>query len=553
MAQIGGRNSIGWAERLDLDLDYLNRASLLLDLQVLLRTVGYLVGSRAEPTTSTTAFSGADSSIKVGAVSSPEGDRREYNVSTAMRSLADAIALHLGLLAALWMTNTTQAEWSAVINVLPATVVTLFALLAIVDPLRLGSRAYNGALSALALESLGLVLLVMALTRSAYGPVAAALAIFLGVLAAFVVRLLYRLIFPVAPSNILLVASGFSAAQEDEDLICDQLEGGGAGKLLVMLDSPGAEPSFDQWPGYAVVLSPWLNPERRSAVAGLAHEAGCSVRVIPSAYEIAIASAPTRSFNDLLALDVNFLKVPTLSYRILKRVCDLAISIVVLLAAALPLAILLVIIRSTSPGAALYRQERVGRNGQKFEIMKLRTMRQDAEANGAVLAEVDDPRITPLGRFLRRSRIDELPQLVNVVRGEMSIVGPRPERPEFVDQFKRTISGYENREVVRPGLTGLAQVRGRYATTAASKLRYDLYYIRYASLFFDLQIILETFGAVMRSDSATGITRRIPDQTLQKHESTEDVQISIEVTAHSAESYEEDDALGVLSGARRSQ
>jgi sugar transferase (PEP-CTERM system associated) len=158
-------------------------------------------------------------------------------------------------------------------------------------------------------------------------------------------------------------------------------------------------------------------------------------------------------------------------------------------------------IRISSPGPIFYHQTRVGQQGRVFTVHKFRSMRPDAEAGtGAVWASVDDPRITPLGAFLRRTRLDELPQLWNVLRGDMSFVGPRPERPEFVHQLTAQIPFYGQRHIVRPGLTGWAQVRYTYGASvedAMMKLQYDLYYIKNLSLALDLFIIFSTVKTVV--------------------------------------------------------
>jgi sugar transferase (PEP-CTERM system associated) len=147
-----------------------------------------------------------------------------------------------------------------------------------------------------------------------------------------------------------------------------------------------------------------------------------------------------------------------------------------------------------------YRQERVGQHGRTFTLLKLRTMRQDAEQNGAVWAAVGgDPRITRVGRFLRKTRIDELPQLLNVFRGHMSFVGPRPERPVFVEELQAQIPYYGERHSVKPGITGWAQVRHGYTSTieeSEAKLRYDLYYIKNMSFWLDLLIVLDTIKVI---------------------------------------------------------
>jgi sugar transferase (PEP-CTERM system associated) len=184
-----------------------------------------------------------------------------------------------------------------------------------------------------------------------------------------------------------------------------------------------------------------------------------------------------------------------------KRALDLVAATIGIVVAAPIMILVAAAIRRTSVGPALYHQERVGRHGGLFTVHKFRSMRIDAEATtGAVWASIDDPRITPLGRFLRRTRLDELPQLWNVLKGDMSFVGPRPERPEFVQQLTQEIPFYGQRHVVRPGLTGWAQVRYTYGASvedALMKLQYDLYYIKNLSLALDLYIIFSTIKTVV--------------------------------------------------------
>jgi sugar transferase (PEP-CTERM system associated) len=186
----------------------------------------------------------------------------------------------------------------------------------------------------------------------------------------------------------------------------------------------------------------------------------------------------------------------------MKRVMDIACASIGLVLAAPLMALSVVAIRLTSPGPVLYHQSRVGKNGHIFTVHKFRSMRQDAEAaTGPVWASKDgDPRVTPVGTFLRRSRLDEVPQLWNVLKGDMSFVGPRPERPEFVADLTQQIRFYGQRHIVRPGITGWAQVRYTYGATtedALQKLQYDLYYIKNLSIALDLFIIFETVKTVV--------------------------------------------------------
>ena len=159
------------------------------------------------------------------------------------------------------------------------------------------------------------------------------------------------------------------------------------------------------------------------------------------------------------------------------------------------------LIKLDSPGPVSYRQVRIGQKGTPFELYKLRTMVNEAESiMGAQWAVENDPRITRIGRFLRKMRLDELPQLYNVLKGDLSIVGPRPERPEFIERLKKVIPYYSERHFVKPGVTGWAQINYPYGASeedALEKLRYDLYYIKHFSIIFDFKIIWKTFGVVI--------------------------------------------------------
>ena len=183
-----------------------------------------------------------------------------------------------------------------------------------------------------------------------------------------------------------------------------------------------------------------------------------------------------------------------------KRLLDILVAGVGLVLA-LPFMLLVALaVRLDSPGPVFFRQDRVGRRGREFTLWKFRSMRTDAEAGGARWAVQDDPRVTRVGRFIRKTRLDELPQLWNVLTGDMSLVGPRPERRMFVEQLKEVCPWYEQRLVVRPGLTGWAQIKAPYASSfeeSIEKLKFDLYYIKNLSLFLDISILLSTARIVL--------------------------------------------------------
>jgi exopolysaccharide biosynthesis polyprenyl glycosylphosphotransferase len=186
--------------------------------------------------------------------------------------------------------------------------------------------------------------------------------------------------------------------------------------------------------------------------------------------------------------------------RVVKRAGDLAASTLITLVALPLLPLTALLVRLTSPGPILYSQVRVGERGREFRIYKFRTMRQDAEAAGAQWAQQNDPRVTPAGRLMRTTRLDELPQLWNILAGHMSFVGPRPERPEFVTQLEQDLPYYQRRHLVKPGLTGWAQVRQGYTDSVDSaqhKLGYELYYLKHQSLFLDFVIFVETIRVVL--------------------------------------------------------
>jgi Undecaprenyl-phosphate glucose phosphotransferase len=214
------------------------------------------------------------------------------------------------------------------------------------------------------------------------------------------------------------------------------------------------------------------------------------VKVVPDLLQVIALRARLEDLDGVPVININ--DVPLQGFNsLVKRGIDLAISASALLVLGLPLALIAGLVKATSRGAVFYRQERMGLDGRPFMIHKFRSMYEDAEAEtGPVFASEDDPRRTPLGRVLRRSNIDELPQFWNVLKGEMSLVGPRPERPLFVAQFKDKIPQYMLRHKVKAGITGWAQVNGwRGNTSIEKRIEYDLYYIENWSVRLDLKIM----------------------------------------------------------------
>jgi sugar transferase (PEP-CTERM system associated) len=188
------------------------------------------------------------------------------------------------------------------------------------------------------------------------------------------------------------------------------------------------------------------------------------------------------------------------SQQLFRRLLSFVVSLTALLICLPFVPLIILAVRLSSPGPIFFQQTRVGQRGRPFTAIKFRTMRADAEAGGAVWASKDDPRVTPVGGFMRKTRLDEIPQLWNVLRGEMGFVGPRPERPEFVQWLSREIPYYDLRHMIRPGITGWAQVRYRYGASLEEtkhKLEYDLYYIKHQSIGLDLLIMFETIKTII--------------------------------------------------------
>jgi exopolysaccharide biosynthesis polyprenyl glycosylphosphotransferase len=218
-----------------------------------------------------------------------------------------------------------------------------------------------------------------------------------------------------------------------------------------------------------------------------------TIHLVPDVYGLASLRGGIEEFEAIPFIHLR--ETPLYGWnRVLKRAFDVGVGGTCLVIAALPMLALAAAIRLTSRGPALLRQERMGLDGRRFALLKFRTMRVDAEdATGPVWARPDDDRRTKIGGALRRFNLDELPQLLNVLRGEMSLVGPRPERPVFVDDFRRRIPGYMLRHTVKAGMTGWAQVNGwRGDTSLEKRIEYDLYYIERWSLFFDVKILIQT-------------------------------------------------------------
>lgn len=258
------------------------------------------------------------------------------------------------------------------------------------------------------------------------------------------------------------------------------------------------EPLAQQHREARVVISEHWLQEGRGELYGLIR-AGLRFYQLSSFWEELEEAIPIYATNEAWFLQ-NMNRGINRMHMASKRALDICFTVPATLLAAPIMLLFGALVGLTSKGPIIYRQVRVGRNNRTFVLYKFRSMRQDAELNGAQWAAENDPRVTAVGKIMRQSRIDELPQIVNILRGDMSLVGPRPERPEFVEQLSEAIPHYHLRHMVPPGLTGWAQVRYQYGASeedSAVKLMYDLYYVKNLSLLFDIRILLKTILTVV--------------------------------------------------------
>ncbi len=261
----------------------------------------------------------------------------------------------------------------------------------------------------------------------------------------------------------------------------------------------------EQFPRYeAICILDGLSDAKYHSAVNMAMKLNKDLFIVPRIVDVGKTSARFIRLDDVLTL---YMPKKSLSYieLVIKRIMDIIIALIGLIVAIIPMAVIAAAIKITSPGPVLYKQERLTQYKKKFEIYKFRTMIPDAEKlSGPKFAEKDDPRITPIGKILRSCRMDELPQIFNVLKGDMSIVGPRPERPVFVKQFENEIENYEYRFAVKAGLTSLSHVYGRYSTYIHDRTYYDLFYITHYSIFLDFKIILLTTKTIFLKASAEG-------------------------------------------------
>lgn len=254
-----------------------------------------------------------------------------------------------------------------------------------------------------------------------------------------------------------------------------------------------------------VVLGAKTASETKSKVIYEAIKRAKIVYVIPDFYDVLLSQSIITTIDDTMVMGVKPFGL-SISQQIIKRIYDAVVSFISLIVLLPFFVIIMLIMKINEPkGSIFYKQARLGQNNKEFTIYKFRSMIEGAEKlTGPVLARQDDLRITKFGNFLRNTRIDELPQLVNVLKGDMSIVGPRPEREFFIKQFEKDHSSYTYRSTVKPGITGYAQIMGKYTTTVEDKLRFDLFYIRNYSFILDVIIQFRTIIVIFDKKKSEG-------------------------------------------------
>jgi len=232
-----------------------------------------------------------------------------------------------------------------------------------------------------------------------------------------------------------------------------------------------------------------------------------SVLLVPNMSDMAFLGSKLNRIDDLPLLEIKQLSL-TIEQKIVKRALDLIISIIGTIILSPLMLFVAAAIKISDGGNIFYSQDRITENGKIFKVLKFRSMVVNAEKiSGPMLAIDNDPRITKIGKYIRATRIDELPQIFNILKGDMSVVGPRPERPFYVDKFTKEIADYKYRTLVKAGLTGLAQVLGKYNTVPEDKVRYDIMYIKNYSILLDIKLIFQTIKILLVKDSTEGIKK----------------------------------------------
>lgn len=312
--------------------------------------------------------------------------------------------------------------------------------------------------------------------------------------------ILYRRVVPAL--RVILVGS-----EEELSRIKRMFETKSRNRCLVVA-SAGSVEQFtgdDLLQADAIYMGRLKTREEERHLAAFAFRHNLPVFYDPDILQIGYRRAKRVRFDDTMMFRMDNRPL-SLEERFVKRLLDLLFASLLLVVLSPFMLVTALVVKYEDKGPAIFSQERVKKDEKTYHLFKFRTMFVDAEKqSGPVLATLDDPRITKVGKFIRKTRIDELPQLFNVLIGDMSLVGPRPERPFFVEEFKKMVPNYQERFRVKPGITGLAQVDGKYSTEVEDKLKFDLLYILNFSLLLDIRILLQTVRTVLVPEQAAGI------------------------------------------------
>ncbi len=279
------------------------------------------------------------------------------------------------------------------------------------------------------------------------------------------------------------------------------------------------------WEDMKTAISPFnavligdMDPDTRCEIVSYCFRTGREALLLPDMSDVMLFSAAPMVMGDSLVYDLKTEGMDR-TYRTIKRLTDIVVSALGLVILSPLMLVVAIAVKAQDGGPVFYRQERLTRGGKRFMLTKFRSMIVNAESGtGAVLAGKEDDRITKVGRFIRAARIDELPQLWNILKGEMSLVGPRPERPEFYEIICRDYPEFEYRLKVKAGLTGYAQLYGKYNTTFGEKARLDMYYIQHASILWDLQLMFYTLKIIFIRESSEGVDRPTSDESREEAE-----------------------------------
>ncbi len=333
-------------------------------------------------------------------------------------------------------------------------------------------------------------------------------------LVALVLIILYnKLYFRLYPPHDMLMIFGSDSALSLKFKMDARKEKYRVSKVIPA--SAGLERITSELSGFDSVILNDVPPELRNELLNFCYRRRIRTYLVPELTDIMIRGAKNNTLFDTPLLTVKGTGLSP-SQRILKRTMDILLCSIAMIVAAPVMLIVAIAIKLEDGGPVFYKQDRLTRNGREFKILKFRSMIVDAEKyKGAVLATEDDPRITKVGKFIRATRLDEIPQILNILKGDMSIVGPRPERKVFADQFAQEIPEFPYRLKVRGGLTGYAQIYGKYNTSARDKLRLDLMYIENYSLLLDIKLIILTLRIIFSKDSTEGadVAQKIQKQS----------------------------------------